>query len=166
MKGSEIIALIEQDSFLRTHFDGVRAADTLGPIRSDQHFVIVNVANSEERGTHWFYIDRSGPKLTVIDPIGWHAQNTSILQNKSFLQNINEIVLTTTRYQAKESELCGQFCVYIAFHRLYLIDDPLNSVLSKIFSARDLAENERRVKRFVAKLLGARGVGHGNMSSS
>ena len=154
MKGAEIRQLIERDPFVLFHFDGVFARDSLINIHRQQHFVIANVQKQSESGSHWIWIGRSNDTLEYCDPLGsrGNAENLQlVLDNKSILKDISDLVISQDQYQPLDSVDCGLFCVYVAYHRLYRLHQPFSHVLSRIFTS-DPISNEARVGEFVRQL--------------
>lgn len=157
MKGAEIRRLLEVDPFVFFHYDGVFARDTLINIKKQQHFIVINTGKQNQTGSfHWILIVRSNNTLFYCDPLGAEGNRQHfklICQNKSLLEGISDLVISENQFQPSNSDNCGLFCVYVAYHIIRKLHQPFNHVLSKIFSD-DTAENERRVIAF-AQSIGA-----------
>lgn len=146
MKGYSIRELLEEDPYIQQHFDGIVTKDTLRSIRRDQHFLILN---SDE---HWALIFRSNAVLECFDSLGWQEHNLDIFSNNELSKDIVQIRLSTKRYQPIGSESCGAYCLYLAYKRLYFIDQPFSTVLSGIFNDEPEV-NETIVSDFYNNLL-------------
>jgi hypothetical protein len=162
MKGTELRRLLELDHYIRFHFDGIHASDSLITLKKQQHFVIINTAQQQQEGLHWVFALRSNKILEYFDPLGGGdgcgsstkhntASGRPILANRSLLQGIADIVISEDQYQPADSENCGPFCIYLAYHRIRRLDEPFSHVLSKIFT-KDPATNDARVKQFLHDL--------------
>ena len=127
MKGITIRGLLENDVFVKQHFDGIITKETLQEIKRDQHFVILNT------NEHWTYIFRSNGTLECFDPLGWQLKNLDIFKHNDFTRDIIQVRISRKQYQPIDSENCGAYCIYLAYKRLYMIDQPFSDVLSQIF---------------------------------
>lgn len=154
MRGAEIRSLLELDPFIGHHFDGIFASDSRIRIGRHSHFAVVNTASKTQEGKHWLLILRTSDTLEFFDPLGaveGRRERQAIWSNHSILSGIREIVVSQDQYQALDSENCGLFCVYVAYHRLRRLEQPFSHVLSKIFVS-DTAVNEARVEHFAQDL--------------
>ncbi len=146
MKGVFIRALLEDDPFVKHHFDGIVTKESLPTIKRQQHFVILNADN------HWIYLFRSNGTLECFDPLGWQEKHQDIFREGALMKDINRVLLSSKGYQPVGSDKCGEFCLYIAYKRLYMLDEPISHVLSEIFSDEP-SENEKIVTKFYNTLL-------------
>ncbi len=99
-------------------------------------------------GVHWFVVHRrSAEAYEVFDSLG--ASGDFI---KTALPRKGHCYYNETQVQAKESDNCGQFCVYFIIERFFNYDLPYSEVRSSCFSA-DPLKNEEEVAKFIENLV-------------
>ena len=149
MQGFEFLEYFNYFPFLKKHFKGVFAIDTLPKKLKYREFCICNTDSSNGTGIHWFCFLRNSKKtVECFDSLGILAEKKNILINHCKFQGVSELELNETQFQRNDSDTCGLFVIYFLFERMHNLDLNFDTLLSEIFDSEDHAVNENRVKIF------------------
>ena len=131
-------------------FGGVKAADEISTVNGNiPPFFIFNTDPAHLPGTHWvaMYVNNNVPEF--FDSIGkppsyYHKSFEYLLVNRGPAYRYN-----SQRLQGRDSEMCGQYCVYYVWmrNRGYSMKEIVNSF------SENLAHNDKIVSQFYNKLL-------------
>jgi len=98
-------------------FEGVYASDTLKEIQKRPRLVVSNTDPSGRSGTHWVAFFFEGDNVDFFDSLGQLMSEYSphfVNFSKQFASSFNYAKIRT---QPINSDLCGYYCIYFAYHR-------------------------------------------------
>jgi hypothetical protein len=126
MLGEEIVSFFRTHPVLRNHFRGVYAADQIKSVRlKNRTFAIVNTDRLRgEGGKHWYCLAKLENRYELFDPLG-----ISQAEVQERLGNARFCYFNASPVQGEESTLCGYFCCYWVYVRLYNADRKFSEVL-------------------------------------
>ena len=153
MQGFEFLEFFDYFPFLKKHFKGVFAIDTLPKKLKYREFCICNTDSSEGTGIHWFCLLRNSKKsVECFDSLGISTEKKNILISQCKFYGIDELEFNETQFQKNDSDTCGHFVIYFLFERMHNLDLSFDTLLSEIFESEDTNLNENRVKLFCDNL--------------
>lgn len=153
MQGFEFSNYFESFKFLKKHYDGVFAINTLKKSLKLRHFCICNTDQNTGSGIHWFcFVRTSKSKIECFDSLGICSDKKEILQTYCHFRGIHEIEFNETAFQTKDSNTCGLFTIYFVIQRMHNLDLSFDDLLEQIFDPENLEENENNVLQFCNNL--------------
>lgn len=148
----ELTRILMANEVTSPYFCGVVAHDQLNLMPTPKTgFFVCNTDDSEGPGKHWVVFAWTEPKNPVefFDSLAkppdlYHKDFVNFLINKG-----PNYTYSVKRIQAQGSIVCGEYCVFYAYHRCqgYSMLEILN-----YFSDKDLEANDEIVSRFVKSL--------------
>ncbi len=129
-------------------------ADQLPPtVLRRPRLYIVNTDVSSSPGKHWvtFYFPKRGP-AEFFDPIGHEPEYYHRRFRNVLLANGSTYIYNGRRLQGVGSIVCGQFCLYYAYHRCN--GSTMGTIVNQ-FSGTDLTYNNEKVVSFYDTLRNA-----------
>jgi len=134
----------------QVQFD-VLACDQLIHYKISKYPCII-VANTDpiaKPGAHWtlFYLEHAKDAVEYYDSYGLGVETSKEFltfvkrQKRGLLQNIKQL-------QAVKSKVCGEYCIFIAYHRL---NNKSPCEIYQMFTEHDYNKNDAKVHDFVKK---------------
>ena len=103
------------------NFEGCYSKDQI-PLIENNKFLIFNLQNSDQKGSHWVALSRKNNNIFIFDSFGvGHIPNNLYKIYKNY-----NIITNVYRIQHLDSNRCGMFCVLFC---LYKVDSKINSYL-------------------------------------
>lgn len=133
-------------------YGGCFSKDVL-PMKLQNKFYIVNLANNNKPGTHWVLLYNVSPTIVIyFDPMGVpYAPTEVVLRMKETKKHMQYSIYDV---QAFKSESCGYYCCYVA-DKLYEVDNQndliIGDILKKHFYVNNTygeKENEKVLKNY------------------
>ena len=153
MQGFEFLNYFEKFPYLKKHYRGIFAIDTLPKVLKYRQFMICNSDTSNGTGQHWFcYIKTEKSKVECFDSLGINDEKKLFLESHKF-RGVKELHFNETQFQESETNTCGLFTIYFIIERMHNLDVPFLEILEELFDANDLKINENRVKIFCDQIL-------------
>ncbi len=114
MRTSDLMCRIKCDRVLRKHVKGVYAANRI-PREIKNGGIIVNTDSDHQAGTHWCAIYFNGDgRAEFFDSYGKPPGFYNGYFEQCLLRNATSFVSNTVRLQSNESNVCGQYCLFIS----------------------------------------------------
>jgi hypothetical protein len=153
MQASEFEQYFEKYPFLKKHFLGIFAIDTLPKLIKYRQFCICNTDKSTESGQHWFcFVKNSNYELECFDSLGLTDKKKENLLKYCSFRYVKELKYNETSFQSEDSTTCGLFTVYFLIERMHNLDLTFNELLEEIFD-EDKLKNELKVENFCKSVL-------------
>ena len=100
---------------LGSSFAGVYPRDVLPDLLPHQKAVVVNTDPHDQPGAHWICMYLNSPILEYFDSYGLPPNHPDL---KDFIQRQSHKQIHNPHcYQALDTDVCGQYCVYYLHHR-------------------------------------------------
>lgn len=153
MQGSKLNEYFQSFPFLKKHYDGIFAINTLPKSIKVRHFCICNTDESTGNGIHWFcFVRTTKSTIECFDSLGVCLEKKEKLQKYCNFRAIREIEFNETSFQAKDTDTCGLFTVYFIIQRMHNFDLTFDDLLEQIFDPENHEENEKIVSQFCNNL--------------
>ena len=153
MQASEFNQYFDHFPFLKKHFVGIFAIDTLPKSLKFRKFCICNTDVSSGSGKHWFSLLRnSKTSVECFDSLGINAEKKLLLEKYCNFTGISELIYNETQFQDDESTTCGLFVLYFIFERMHNLDMSFHELLQEIFESENTLLNEEKVTQFCSSL--------------
>lgn len=137
-------------SLVKSYYNGVFSINQIPNNIKIKHFVIINLSPSNEPGTHWVTLFRSGKKIyELFNSLGF--QNLDLIEKYLKFGNNVTVEFNESAFQSPTSTSCGLFCIYFAIHRCLNYDQNFSLCLEDSFASSP-EQNENTVKTFCQKL--------------
>ena len=150
MNTYQLTQVLAKDPFSKGSFAGVYACDQLPSIEINEYpkSFVVNTDPMELPGTHWIAIYfNEQMKREFFYSYGEHP----IHYNKHFLHFMNRNAVEWERnkiqLQSAFSTVCGQYCIYLLYHRCR--KRPMSSIVNSFVN--DKSRNDQFVYDFVKR---------------
>ena len=147
MLGNEISSILNRDASTKKFFLNVFAHDQLPSqkIECDTWLLVCNCCPIEMPGLHWIAIFKKDEIIEVFDSYGQSPDSYNL---NPFLkkQRAKRHIYNTTRVQALDSEVCGQYCLFFAYWRCRGVS--FKTVLNDNWFSSDYVENDKFVNNF------------------
>ena len=149
MNGRQLRNALARDQVTKRYFLGVYPSDRL-PYKIDYgpRLLIANTDPHYMRGQHWIamYIPRQGP-IEFFDSFG-HTPEHYNINFVRFLQRMDRGIKYNDKIlQAKDSVMCGPYCLFYALHRCRGI--PMDKIISQFGQNRQY--NDAKVFQFIRR---------------
>ena len=106
------------------------------PLIKNNKYVIFNLQNSNEKGSHWMSLSRNNKNIFIFDSFGVAHIPKNIYE---IYKNFN-IITNIYRIQHINSNLCGLFCVLFC---LYIVNSKNKFIeFLNLFDVNDYIKNE------------------------
>lgn len=117
MNTKDIWQSLTCNAYTEPYFDGVFSSDMLKNVTKKPELIICNTDPSSKPGKHWILFFFDGDTVDYFDSLGNNLTKygdnfTAFI--KLFAKNIN---FTRVKTQPKNSDICGQYCLYFALLR-------------------------------------------------
>jgi len=138
---------IFKSSAIEKYFDGVYPSDLIPRTLKVNHFIICNIDDSNNIGSHWYIVYRHTIKIIeCFDSLGVNPEKRQFLAKKFNIGSVTKIKCNVTPVQSQDSENCGLFCLYFIHNRLFNKDLGYSELLNEIFYSPN--DNDAMVKDF------------------
>ena len=134
---------------LGSKFGGVFSKDELRNIKPDGKYYIINLGDRNTGGTHWTMVCDDNPKTCIYYDSYGVSPPDEIRCFMSRCDPMKKLVFNTSQHQALNSDLCGEFCAFMAlmlskgFSYLKMVDTILRD--------QDFKRNEALVKGIIKR---------------
>ncbi len=115
-------------------------------------YYIVNVDKKNTKGSHWVCIHFDEACSELFDPLGRHPLSYHKAWHDKMLAHSGRYRYNSKPVQGPLTSTCGQFVLYFLYHRCNGFD--MEQIVHSLESAT-LNENERRVTKFLSRLVNA-----------
>jgi len=133
MLTTELYDIFKKSSFSK-YFDGVYPSDLIPKTLKVNHFIVCNIDDSSQVGSHWYVVYRHNLcTIEIFDSLGVTEQKKIFLTQKFNFAPVTKLKCNITALQSKESLNCGLFCLYFIHNRLYNKDLGYSELLQEIF---------------------------------
>lgn len=137
---------------VKQFYSGVFPFDKIPKLLLENHFIICNTADSNSTGEHWFVLYRcSSGIIELFDSLGIQEDKKTKLKDLYF-RHVKKLKFNVTPVQSNESNLCGEYCIYFVYERLFNKDMKFYQLLNEIFTV-DTTVNEKKVNAFLDETL-------------
>lgn len=144
MNTKELWTALSLNSKTNPFFDGIFSFDTLLQIKKKPRLIICNTDPSSKPGTHWVLFFFGEKSTDYYDSLG----NKITYYGSNFFKFIKRfskiLVFSKIRTQPVNTSLCGQYCLFYAYHKCMNNNIKMNEILKKM-------TNIKYVKDFVNK---------------
>jgi len=129
----------------QVRYGGCISNDELGKKKGDK-FYIVNLENHNLDGTHWVLVYNVDPDCIIyFDSFGQPPTESVKKYIKKIHSTGKKAFYSKLDLQAINSDMCGEFCIYVADHLLK--GDKFNDILEKQFT-KSVEENDLILKKY------------------
>lgn len=136
---------------LADHWVGVRPINKIPKKLGTKKFVIVNLSESSQPGSHWVVISRIHKhSLEIFNSLGF--ENLNAVKPYLTFPFRAELTYNNSPLQASDTSTCGLYCIYYAIHRFLNLDLNFEDFLEETFK-KDVNKNELKVTLFCTHLL-------------
>lgn len=144
MQTSDFNVFVDKFPFLKDHFLGVFALNTIPTRMKAKSCLIFNLDKSNEEGSHWLALIHTKKNYyELFDSLG-----VKIEQIRPFLKFSKPILLYNTGvFQSSSTSTCGLYSLYYIVHRMMNINEDYEEMLQEMFSI-NIIENEQKVFSF------------------
>ena len=148
----ELTRILMGNEVTSPYFCGVISHDQLNLRPTPpEGFFVCNTDASDGPGEHWLvlaWINQEEP-IEFFDSLAKSPDNYHLNFENFLMTQGSSYKYSIKRIQASDSIMCGQFCVFYAYHRCkgYSMEDIL-----AMFSSSDLHRNDIIVDKFVNNL--------------
>ena len=124
----------------KKYFNGVYPKDTLELIENKPSLIICNTDTSEGEGKHWILIHFNNNEVEFFDSLGKNPLDYGVEFFNFMKKYASECNFTSIRVQPRNSDLCGQYCVFFAHKRCqgynmkYILNNLPSPHVIKLFS--------------------------------
>lgn len=118
------------------YFDGVFSSDTLIDIKKKPELIICNTDPSTKPGEHWvlFFFD-SDNSVDFYDSLGKDISYYGIKFLEFVQRFADNLTQSSERTQPVNSSLCGEYCLFYAYHKCKRNNNKMETILEKINSS-------------------------------
>ena len=127
-------------------FNGVYSLDTLEDIEAKPKLIICNTDPSNKPGKHWvlFYFEKDN--VEFFDSLGKSIDNYGIEFLRFARKFAKTISQSQLRVQAKNTDTCGQYCLYYAYLRCK--GNSMESIIIKMQTVKIIMDVVKSVFKF------------------
>jgi hypothetical protein len=151
MEGTEFQKYFNDFPYLKNHFVGTFAINTIPKTLKNHHFFVFNTDLSNLAGQHWLCCYREAKSLICFDSMGINDEKKMLLKKYCKIKGINEIHFNETQFQSNSSQTCGHFTIFFLIQKSYNKDLTFKDLLEEIFDKNPIA-NETIVIKFFSEI--------------